>query len=616
MSLYLDVDPAGRARTLGLGIAAVVVAVIIAMWAAVAISITQSRDTALKDMEATATNLAFAFDEEVTHTLDNVAGTMDAVANRMRAQAPDMDLYAWSRQFPIVAGPIIAVGIAAPNGMLVAETTVPKAKRIDVAQKAYFRVPLDRSFTGLFIGGPVKSWVGDQMLIPVSQRVETHGGRTLGVLIFLVSPAKLTRLYRSIDLGENGRITLVGMHGLILSRFGKRSPDGLEGAGETAPDSTNPDFVAENSHGSFVAEDSGDHVKRLFSYRRGADYPLVVSVGVDYEAGLAVARAHAMTISALAAVATILLAGLAFYLIREIGSRARRDIELAAERSKLHAANLELQSANAELSTSKQAAEVASEAKSLFLANMSHELRTPLNAIIGFSQLIRDEAMGPGKPLYADYARDIFGAGEHLLEIINNLLDISKIEAGKTEIRDEVIDLAELIGVSLAAVRIQAQRKKLALILDMPPGIPRLRGDALRLRQVLINLLSNAVKFTESGDITVTAACDTAYGLTVMVIDTGIGMSEDEIAIALEPFGQVENAITKRHEGTGLGLSIARRLVELHGGGLSIESVKGQGTTVSVRFPSERLVLSLAEVGPDSPALRQLPRERRPQRSA
>ena len=326
MSLHPDVDPAGRARTLGLGIAAVVVAVIISMWAGVAISITQSRDTALKDMEATATNLAFAFDEEVMHTLDNVAGTMDAVANRMRVQAPEMDLYAWSRQFPIVAGPIVSVGIAAPNGILIAETTAPKAKHVDVAQKAYFRVPVDRSFSGLFIGTPVKGWVGDKMLIPVSQRVATQSGRTLGVLIFLVSPAKLTRLYRSIDLGENGRITLVGMHGMILSRFGKQSPDGLEGTGEMAPDSTNPDFVAENSHGSFVAEDARDHVKRLFSYRRGADYPLVVSVGVDYEAGLAVARAHAMTISALAAVATILLAGLAFYLIREIRGRARRNM--------------------------------------------------------------------------------------------------------------------------------------------------------------------------------------------------------------------------------------------------------------------------------------------------
>jgi len=615
MSQLDDIDPAGRARGLRFSIAAVVVAVIVSMWAGVVISIDQSRETALKDMEASATNLALAFDEEVTHTLDNVAVTMDAVANRMRAEAPDTNIYAWSHQFPIVAGPIAAVGIIAPNGMLVADTDAARSKPIDLSEKAYFRVPIHRSFTGLFIGSPVKGWIGDETLIPIAKRIETHSRHVLGVLVFLVSPSRLTRLYRSIDLGQNGRITLIGIQGVVLSRFSKQSPDGLEGIGETVAGRIGPEEIAENSQGSYVETSATDRVKRLFSYRRGADYPLVVSVGLDYDAGLALARAHAVTMSALAAVATLLLGGLACYLIREIGSRARRDIELAAERGKLRAANLELQSANAELSISKQAVEVASQAKSLFLANMSHELRTPLNAIIGFSQLIRDEAMGPGKPLYADYARDIFGAGEHLLEIINNLLDISKIEAGKTEIRDEIIDLVEILGASLTAVRVQAQIKKIGLVLEVPRGIPRLRGDALRLRQVLINLLSNAVKFTEAGQITVTAACNAAQGLTIMVIDTGIGMSEEEIAIALEPFGQVENAITKRHEGTGLGLSIARRLVELHGGRLAITSVKGSGTTISVHLPPERLVLELADVGPEASSSR-ASRERRPQRSA
>ncbi|HKT17982.1 MAG TPA: ATP-binding protein [Stellaceae bacterium] len=616
MSQLVDIDPAGRARGLRWGIAAVVAAAIVSMWAGVVISIDQSRDTARKDMAAAAANLAFAFDEEVTHTLDNIAGTMDAVANRMRAEAPDMNIYAWSRQFPIVAGPIAGVGIVAPNGMLVAETGAAKSRPVDLSQKTYFRAPIDRKFSGLFIGSPVKAWIGDPMLIPIAKRIETRGGRVLGVLVFLVSPAKLTRLYRSIDLGENGRITLIGRHGVILSRFSKDSADGLDGIGESIAGRVSPEGVAENSQGSYVETSATDHVKRLFSYRRGADYPLVVSVGLDYESGLALAQAHAVTMSALAAVATLLLAGLACYLIREIGGRAKRDIELAAERSKLHAANLELQSANAELTASKQAVEVASQAKSLFLANMSHELRTPLNAIIGFSQLIRDHAMGPGKPVYADYASDIFGAGEHLLEIINNLLDISKIEAGKTEIRDETIELVEILSASRAAVRVQAQVKSIELVLDVPRGIPRLRGDALRLRQVFINLLSNAVKFTEAGQVTVTAVCDAAHGLTVMVIDTGIGMSEDEIAIALEPFGQVENAITKRHEGTGLGLSIARRLVELHGGRLAIASVKGSGTTISVHLPAERLVLALAEVGPEASAGRALSREPRSQRSA
>ena len=255
----------------------------------------------------------------------------------------------------------------------------------------------------------------------------------------------------------------------------------------------------------------------------------------------------------------------------------------------------------------KQTAESASQAKSLFLANMSHELRTPLNAIIGFSQIIKEQSLGPGKPVYADYAKDIFVAGEHLLEIINNILDISKIEAGKTEIRDEPIEVSELVTASFVAVRVQAEVKNIALVSDVPRDLPGIRGDALRLRQILINLVSNAVKFTEAGQVTVTAACDPATGLTVTIADTGIGMSPEEIAIAVEPFVQVENAITKKYEGTGLGLSIARRLVELHGGSLTIESNKGVGTTITFQLPPERLILPLAE----APAKKDAPRPKR-----
>jgi len=331
---------------------------------------------------------------------------------------------------------------------------------------------------------------------------------------------------------------------------------------------------------------------------------------------MALVRAHAMTVSTLAAIATLLLAWLTIFLLREIRRRAERDAELAAERTKLHEANLELQSANAELSESKEMAEAANHAKSMFLANMSHELRTPLNAIIGFSQLIKDRAMGPVKPVYADYAKHIFGAGEHLLELINNVLDISKIEAGKTELGDEPVDLPEILTASITAVRVQLAMKPIELVVDVQPGIPQIRGDALRLRQVLINLLSNAVKFTEAGQITVAATWQAARGLTVSVTDTGVGMSPDEIPIALEPFRQVENAITKRHAGTGLGLTIARRLTELHGGHLSIKSAKGAGTTITIHLPAERLVLSLAEVEHEVPAAKNLERAPSQRRAA
>ncbi len=611
-----DIEPRSRARALRLGIAAVVVAVIVSMWAGVAISITQSRDTALRDMESTAANLAFAFDDEVIHTLDNIAGTMDAVANRMRTPGSDMNIYAWARQFPILAGPIIGVGVLSPDGMLVANTKSAVSRPVDVSGEEYFRIHRDGRFKGLFIGRPASGGIYDQTVIPITKRVETRDGHLLGVLIFMVSPAKLTSLYKSINLGDFGSITLIGVDGVVLSRFSRSSPDGLDGIGGSIAEKIGPEAVPENSQGTYIQESASDHVRRLFSYRRGAEYPVVVSVGLDYDEGLALARAHAKTMVGLTAAATLLLGGLAFYLTREIRSRARRDTELAAERRKLHAANLELQGANADLSESKQAAEQASQAKSLFLANMSHELRTPLNAIIGFSQIIKEQIMGPGKAVYADYAKHILGAGEHLLEIINNLLDISKIEAGKTDISDELVDPSEILAASLAAVRVQADAKQLELVADVPLGLPRLRGDAVRLRQVLINLLSNAVKFTEAGRVTVTIACDAARGLTVAVADTGIGMSPEEIAIAVEPFGQVENAITKKYEGTGLGLSIARRLVELHGGHLAIESVKGAGTTIRVHLPAERLVLSLSEVPAAAPDMDGPTHSRRSQRSA
>ena len=236
-------------------------------------------------------------------------------------------------------------------------------------------------------------------------------------------------------------------------------------------------------------------------------------------------------------------------------------------------------------------AEAANQAKSMFLANMSHELRTPLNAIIGFSQLIRDQILGPvNPPAYAGYAKDIHAAGDHLLELISNVLDASRIEVGKLDIKEEMVEVGELAQSAVQTVRVQATKKSIALELRLPEAPAGLRADALRLRQILINLLANAVKFTpEGGRVTLSFAASPEAAVFA-VTDTGIGMSPEEIAVATEPFHQIENALVKRHEGVGLGLALAKHMTEMHGGTLEIESEKGVGTTVRVVLPAERIL--------------------------
>jgi len=236
-------------------------------------------------------------------------------------------------------------------------------------------------------------------------------------------------------------------------------------------------------------------------------------------------------------------------------------------------------------------AEAANKAKTLFLANMSHELRTPLNAVIGFSDIIKNQIMGPvGVPAYADYANDIHNAGHHLLGLVGNILDASRIEAGKFDLYEEPVEVAELVHGAMQAVRPQAEKKSLTLIERLPEKPIAVLADPLRLRQVLINLLSNAVKFTPQGGRVTLFFQASAQRVAFAVVDDGIGMTREEAKIAVEPFRQIENVLVKRYEGVGLGLSLAKRITEMHGGTLEIESAKGVGTTVRVILPVERVV--------------------------
>ena len=252
------------------------------------------------------------------------------------------------------------------------------------------------------------------------------------------------------------------------------------------------------------------------------------------------------------------------------------------------AVRLELR--NTEYAQARDYAETASRSKSQFLANMSHELRTPLNAIIGFSEMIRDAMLGPVAPTYRDYASDINRSGHHLLQLVSDILDVSRAEAGHLALNEEICDPARVIDSSVVMVRETAQQARVTIHVSVPQDTPWLFADERRLRQILLNLLSNAIKFTlPGGSVTVSLALEPEGALLLAVEDTGIGMSEAHIQIALTPFGQVDSQLNRKYEGAGLGLPLTRQLVELHDGDLEITSRLGQGTRVTARFPAYRI---------------------------
>jgi signal transduction histidine kinase len=275
-----------------------------------------------------------------------------------------------------------------------------------------------------------------------------------------------------------------------------------------------------------------------------------------------------------------------------LASRAAQEAErLRAYVLELESTKRELQATADNLTKALDAAAAASQAKSQFLATMSHELRTPLNAIIGFSELLKGELFGPiGDARYKGYVNDVHRSGKHLLALVNDVLDFSKIDAGHLTLQEDQIDIRETLATSLRMVEGQASGNGVVIEQEIALDLPNLRADERRVRQILLNLLSNAVKFTPRGGTVRLISYVDQQELVVQVADTGIGMAKEDIPRALERFGQLDSDLNRKYEGTGLGLPLTKKLAELHGGRLEIESELCVGTKVTVAFPAERLI--------------------------
>jgi len=282
---------------------------------------------------------------------------------------------------------------------------------------------------------------------------------------------------------------------------------------------------------------------------------------------------------------------------RNVTMRIAHERALARQTDELAAMVHDLERARVDAVNARVAADAANQAKSQFLANMSHELRTPLNAILGFAELMREAVIGPLDARYQEYARDIYSSGSHLLRLIDDILDLSKIEVGRLDLREESLDLGELLVECRRLLMDRARQGEVDLIEHLPADLPMVFVDRLRLKQVLLNLLSNAIKFTPpAGRVTVDVVRSEAGGIAIVVADTGIGMDPDKVDTALQPFQQLDASLARRYEGTGLGLPLAKKLTELHGGALEIVTAPKRGTTIRVLLPAARVLDRLAAV--------------------
>lgn len=425
----------------------------------------------------------------------------------------------------------------------------PKSNAFD---RPYFQHFVETNSEELYISLPHKGRNSNKSVIRAVRRINDEFGNFDGVMFVAIDADRLVKFFRELDLGEDSSATLVGLD----KRIRARSHYGRLGPGQDISGSQLWKHIEESPIGTYQQTSIVDSIERIYSYRQLRHYPLVVAIGVPlnfYGQASDDIRFIALGFGTLGAIIVILLTYLAI-----------RESENAFRLAKSNAA------------------------KDQFLGHMSHELRTPLNSIIGFSDMISNQLLGQcNVTKYVEYGKDIKFAGSHLLTIINDILDLTKIEAGERKTSPEWLCLRELLEEANSIGGFKVSKSGLKLRTTMVEGVPRLWADRIMVRQIFINLIGNAIKFSDdNGTVDISVVFNPHTGIVITISDNGPGIPREDIKRVLRPFEQARASVLTSAAGTGLGLPLASLLTELNGGFLELHSDFGNGTVVEIHFPA------------------------------
>lgn len=563
------------ARHLRIAVLVFTALLLLAAWLIIGAMISTSRKEAVAAETRQNSNLARALREQT----ERVLATADHATLRARDAVVDgglraPDLIRVANETGLAPKILVQLSVVGADGRFVGSNLDPdgsKTANVDLSSREHVRVHLAPASVptaaravppnGLFIGKPVLGKVSGRWTIQLSRRISAPDGRTLGVIVASLDPAYFEDVYRQVDLGREGGVTLVGTDLTVRARvIGSRptamgaslSPSSPLARAELPPD------------GSFTAISTLDRIERISAYKQIGSYPMYVVVSSGVDEALAEWRTNRTTLLTLTAVFSVLIAIAAagfVYGVRQL------------ERS------------NAELSRSQREAQAASQAKSEFLAAISHELRTPLTSIRGFAELMERRL---DNPKFQQQAGMIRRGAEHLNNLLTEILDLSKVEAGVMPHMPSPQNLRQLLHDTQEFFLATATEKNLALAVRVADDVPmQFNCDGLRLKQILNNLLSNALKFTAEGSVTIEVerGGDGDDQLRFHVIDTGPGIPPEQHELVFERFRQGSERISHDHGGTGLGLTLSRGLAHLMGGRLTLVSEVGRGSRFTLHLP-------------------------------